>query len=161
MRCEEVRKTLLEGWSQELEEPARTHLSTCTECRLYARDLGLLRGGFQALAQEPVPEPSWGFSQRLLRRLEEGADAQNVAEEFFERVGRRVVYVAGMLALVLLLVLGVAPSGPLQTASAGELYSAQAEAVETGNNSLFTDEPAEVFSTEAGISENGGAEQKK
>ena len=125
MRCEEVRKSLLEGWSQDVEEPARTHLSACKECRLYARDLGLLRGGFQALAQELVPEPSWGFAERLLRRLEEGADTPNLAEEFFERVGRRVVYVAGTLALVLILVLAVPSSGPLRGPTAAELYWTQ------------------------------------
>ena len=112
MRCQKVRKMLLEGWSQDLQESTRKHLSGCPECRLYARDLGLVRGGFLALAQEPVPEPSWGFTKRLLRRLEEGADTQTFVEQFFERVGRRVVYVAGKLALLLLLVLAVPSSGP-------------------------------------------------
>ncbi len=143
MRCEEVRKTLLEGWLQDLAEPARTHLSGCPECRLYARDLGLLRGGFLALAREPVPEPSWGFAERLLRRLDESAATQTFAEEFFERVGRRVVYVAGTLALLLLLVLAVPSSGPLRDATAAELYWAQSDVASVGNDAGFSDESLE------------------
>lgn len=140
MRCEEVRQTLLEDWSQDVTESTRTHLSGCPECRLYARDLGFLRGGFLALASEPAPEPSWGFAERLLRRLEVGAATQTVAEEFFERVGRRVVYAAGTLALMLILVLAVPSSGPLRDATAAELYWAQSDVASVGNDAGFSDE---------------------
>ena len=134
MRCQKVRKTLLESWSQDLEESTRTHLSGCPECRLYAHDLGLLRGGFLALAHEPVPEPSWGFAERLLRRMEKAADTQTFAEEFFERVGRRVVYVAGTLALLLLLVLALPSAGPLRGPTAAELYWAQSDVASMEND---------------------------
>lgn len=140
MRCEEVRQTLLEDWSQDVTESTRTHLSGCPECRLYARDLGLLRGGFLALAHEPVPEPSWGFAERLLRRLDESAATQTFAEEFFERVGRRVVYAAGTLALLFLLVLAVPSSGPLRDSTAAELYWAQSDVASMGNDVGFNEE---------------------
>ncbi len=162
MRCKELRKMLLEGWSQELPESSRAHLSGCVECRRYARDLGLVRGGFLALAQEPVPEPSWGFTERLLRRLDEAPDKANLTEEFLERVGRRVVYVAGMLALMLLLVLAVPSSGPLRGPTAAELDWGQSEVASMGNDVDFSDESLD--SSEAvqmpPPAENPGAENK-
>ena len=160
MRCEEVRNTLLEAWPEEGAEIVRTHLAACPACRLYARDLALMRAGFEALAQEPAPKPSWGFTERLLRRLEAAPETAGFAEEFFERVGRRVVYAAGLLALMLLLGLALPSSGPLRGPTAGELYAAQVEATAAGNNSMFADEPAEVFGVQTGLSENGGIEKK-
>ncbi|MFB3924008.1 MAG: anti-sigma factor [Terriglobia bacterium] len=143
MRCEELRKTLLDDWSKPLEESARDHLSSCEACRVYAGDLGLLRDGFAALAGEPVPEPSWGFTERLLRRMDQAAAAPNFAEEFFERVGRRVVYVAGMLALVLVLVLALPSSGPLRGPTSAELYWAQADAGTAESDTMLTYESAD------------------
>jgi anti-sigma factor RsiW len=156
MRCEEVRNRLVEVWPQEAPEPVRGHLATCAKCRLYARDWERVRAGFAALAAEPAPEPSWGFKERVLRRLEEAPDTVGFAEEFFERAGRRVVYAAGVLALMLLLVMAVPSSGPLRGPTAAELYAAEVEAA-GGTNSLYA---AEVFDVPAAIPENGDIEPK-
>ena len=161
MQCKDVRRSLLEGWPQDTPESIRSHLSACPECSICARDWGLLRAGFQALASEPTPEPSWGFTARLLRRLEEVPGQAAFTEGFLERVGRRVVYAAGVLALMLLLVLALPSSGPLRGPTAAELYSAQTESATVGNNSLFADEPAEGFEVQPGTSENGGIEKKQ
>ena len=65
------------------------------------------------------------------------------AEEFFERVGRRVVYVAGTLALMLILVLAVPSSGPLRGPTAAELYWTQSDVASVGSDASFGDESLE------------------
>jgi anti-sigma factor RsiW len=138
MRCEEMRRMILEDWPEEVPAAVREHVAGCAECRAYVRDFGALRVGFRALAAEPVPEPSWGFATRVLRRLEETRD--EVSVEFLERAGRRVVYATCVLALTLLLALALPSSGPLRGPTTAELYLAQAEEVTAGSIPIFTGE---------------------
>jgi anti-sigma factor RsiW len=159
MRCEEVRKIFAEDWPEETPAAVREHLAGCPACDGLARDHRLVRAGFHALAAEPAPEPSWGFSTRLLRRLEE-SPAQEGAE-FLERVGRRVVYATFVLALTLLLALALPSSGPLRGPATAELYLAQSEIVTGGNDPIFAGELPENNGATLVAPENGGAGKKQ
>ena len=140
MRCEEVREVVEEAKAKEFSARLQEHLAGCAACEAYARDWRLLRTGFRALAVEPVPEPSWGFTTRLLRRLEQVTEPSRGAEEFLERVGRRVVYGTFLLALMLLLALVLPSSGPLRGPGLAEVYRAQSEVAMMESDPLFASE---------------------
>jgi anti-sigma factor RsiW len=161
MRCEEVRKIIAEDWPEEAPAAVREHLAGCPACDALARDDRLVRAGFHALAAEPAPEPSWGFSTRLLRRLQE-SPAQEGAE-FLERVGRRVVYATFLLALTLLLALALPSSGPLRGPTTADLYLAQSESevVTAGNDPILTGEFPENNGAVPATPGNGGAGKKQ
>ena len=159
MRCEEVRKIIAEDWPEETPAAVREHLAGCPVCDSLARDHRLVRAGFHALAAEPAPEPSWGFSTRLLRRLQESPEREGA--EFLERVGRRVVYATFLLALTLLLALALPSSGPLRGPTTAELYLAQSEVVIAGNDPVFTGEFPENNGATPVAPGNGGAGEKQ
>jgi hypothetical protein len=140
MGCDEVRNTILEGWDGEVAGSAREHLAGCAACQAFARRHRLLRAGFGALAAEPPREPSWGFATRVMRRLEEAAVQRSVAEEFLERVGRRVVYVTCVLALMLVLALTLPATGPVRGPAAPDLNLPQPEMATLGNDPVLTGE---------------------
>jgi hypothetical protein len=133
MHCEDVREAIVDG---ELHEGARQHLTVCADCRSLARDREILKAGWETLAKEAAPEPSWGFAARVLRRLDESAAEEM---EFFERVGRRVVYAASVVAAVVLMALALPGSGPLRGTASAELSLASA-ATSTTAAVLFTGE---------------------
>lgn len=160
MDCENARRTVLDKW-EDVPAPVREHLAHCSACAAYIREASLLRLGFQALADEPVPEASWGFTERVLRRLDESARQAILAQEFFEAVGRRVVYAAGLLAFLLLLVLALPSSGPLRGPTTAELYMAQSEVSAVGSNPVFGDEPVEASGVLPRAPANGGGEKKQ
>jgi hypothetical protein len=114
MRCDEVRMMLGEVKGGELSDPVRRHLDGCRECTAWWREWRLVSAGFQALAAEPVPEPSWGFATRVVRRLEEGAETGWGVADFWERAGRRVVWATLVLTLTAILALVVPSSGPVR-----------------------------------------------
>jgi hypothetical protein len=161
MRCEEVRKIIAEDWPEETPAAVREHLAGCPVCDGLARDHRLVRAGFHALAAEPAPEPSWGFSTRLLRRLQESPEREGA--EFLERVGRRVVYASFVLALTLLLALALPSSGPLRGPTTAELYLAQSESevVTAGNDPILTGEFPENNGAVPVAPGNGGAGKKQ
>jgi hypothetical protein len=141
MRCEDARIILIESEGGERPVAFREHMAVCPSCQAYANDLESLQAGFRALAAQSVPEPSWGFAARLVRRLndlEEGGRAV----DFLEQVGRRVVYAAGLLTLLLLLALVLPASGPLRGPTTSELYWAQAD---TGTLTSYTILPDEAL----------------
>ncbi len=122
MRCRKVQDILLFGGE---DARAAQHLNRCPNCQSFARDLEDLGRGFRALATVPLPEPSWGFVARVLRRLQELSAEQRMASNFFEVVGRRVVYAASILAIVVLMALALPSSGPLRSPVSAELVPAQ------------------------------------
>lgn len=142
MRCEEVHK-ILEDWPEEISAPVREHLAGCPGCGALAREYGLVRVGLRTLAAEPVPEPSWGFAVRVLRRLEESPVPEGA--EFLERVGRRVVYASFLLALTLLLALALPSSGPLRGPTAADFYLAQQESVTLAGDPILTGQLSENY----------------
>ena len=125
MRCREIQESLLAG---EIDTGVDEHLRGCASCRTFGHELELLRGGFRALAAEPAPDPSWGFASRVVRRLQE----HPAGEEFLERIGRRVVYAASLLAIVLLMALALPSSGPFRGPTSAEIAAARMDQGETG-----------------------------
>ena len=129
MRCEDVRTILEEGPTAEFSPPVREHLKVCRACAVYARDWRLVAAGLHELSREPVPEASWGFAARVVRRIEEATATLRPRPEFVEQVGRRFVYATLMLTLVLLLGLLLPSSGPLRSPAATEYYLVRPETV--------------------------------
>jgi anti-sigma factor RsiW len=138
MRCEKIREVVERHTAQEVPAAVREHLAACPACGAYARDWRLVRGGLRALAGEPVPEASLGFRARLVRRLEEARETGSVADEFVERVGRRVVFATLLLALTVLLALVLPSAGPVRgAAAAADLFPAQSEIALAENDPIF------------------------
>jgi hypothetical protein len=129
MRCEEVRTILEDVPSGELPSPVREHLGVCRRCAAYARDWRLVSAGLLELSREPVPEASWGFTARVVRRIEEAMAIRQRRPESAERVGRRFVYATLMLTLVFLLGLLLPSSGPLRSPAADDYYLVRPEVV--------------------------------
>ncbi len=94
--------------------------------------------GFRLLAQDAVPEPSWGFSERVARRLNESAQAERGAADLIERAGRRVVWATLALTLTAVLALVVPSSGPVRAATEPEYLVAQ-PATASGQNYEIVD----------------------
>jgi hypothetical protein len=158
MRCEEVHRILLEDWPEEISATVREHLAGCPACGALARECGLVRAGFRALAAEPVPGPSWGFAARVLRRLEESPAPEGL--EFLERAGRRVVYASFALALTLLLALVLPSSGPLRGPTVADFYLAQQESVTIASDPILTGELAENDAFVRAEAANGRVQHK-
>lgn len=160
MRCKEVQESLAETGAMTLTAPGREHLERCSVCQAYARDWGLLRSGFRALAAEQVAEASLGFAARVARRIEEAARRGNAEAEFLERVGRRVVYVTSVLALVAILALALPSSGPVRSPASADLLLAQSEVVATESNPIFAEEASDNPSLPQAETKTGGEREK-
>ncbi|MGH9432161.1 MAG: hypothetical protein ACRD3T_11520 [Terriglobia bacterium] len=130
MQCDQVRQALEEG-GEAYPVPVMDHLRQCPGCAVYERDWRWVRAGMLALARETAPQPSLGFSTRLVRRLEEGFLPLRLGGEFFETAGRRVVYFTLLLATVLLLAMALPSSGPLRGRPAADVSWPQPEVVAT------------------------------
>lgn len=128
MRCKNAQDILISGGA---DARVTEHLQVCPVCRGFARDYENLQEGWHALAAHPAPEPSWGFAQRVLSRLEELPARAGAEENFFERVGRRVVYATGVLAFILLIALALPSSGPLRGPMPTEVFVAQSDRLVT------------------------------
>lgn len=139
MRCDDVQVMVEEASAIEtMPASAREHLAECSACRAYVREWRLLRAGFQALAEEPVPEPSWGFVARLVRQLEEAVSSRRAGSELIERVGRRFVYGTFVLAVAMLIALALPASGPWRAPASEEAYLVQPEVLTSDTDPLLT-----------------------
>ncbi len=139
MRCDDFRVMLEETRPDAMPELVRAHLEKCPECRSYAEDWGRVSEAFHAAAAEPLPEPTFGFANRLLRRLASSPGAERAAREFVERVGRRVAFATMLLAMLPLLALGLPTSGPVREPASAELM-AQADQASSPNGIVFADD---------------------
>lgn len=139
MRCKNAQDILISGGT---DARVTEHLQVCPVCQGFARDYENLQEGWHALAARPAPEPSWGFAQRVLRRLEERPAGAGAEENFFERVGRRVVYAASFLALILLIALALPSSGPLRSPMPTEVIVSQSDRLNAAEP-VFTDDTAD------------------
>jgi hypothetical protein len=124
MDCKMIRDLVSESWEGEPSPEAREHVSNCVACQGFLRDARLVRAGFRALAEEPVPAASLGFASRLTRRLQEW-EAKGARSDFFEAVGRRFVYATLALTLALLLSLVLPTSGPVRGVAGTEFLGLQ------------------------------------
>lgn len=131
MRCEEVRDKLWEARNDNLADPVKQHLAVCAGCRTYAGDASMARAGLRLLGEEAEPEPSWGFSSRVLRRLVEERTRGFASPEFLERAGRRVIMATLVLVFTLLLAMILPSSGPVRRQPASVAYWPQAETAST------------------------------
>ena len=130
MRCNEVQELIFGG---SLTAPAQSHLDACPQCRALAREAESLDAGFALLAQDAVPEPSWGFASRVLRGLGE-APARML--EPLEIIGRRAVLAAGALAMTVMMALALSSSGPLRGERTGTFALSSVESTETAETLL-------------------------
>ena len=126
MDCKEIRDLVSDLGAGELSPEAREHVSKCAGCGEVLRDARLVHAGFRALAEEAVPEASFGFASRLVRRLEEWEE-KGARSEFFETVGRRFVYATLALTLALLLSLVLPTSGPVRGVAGADFLGLQAD----------------------------------
>jgi hypothetical protein len=124
MDCKAMRDLVNDYRGGELSVEAREHLSECAGCGGYLRDARLVHAGFRALAEEAVPEASFGFASRLVRRLQEWQE-KGARREFFETVGRRFVYATLALTLALLLSLVLPTSGPVRGIAGADFLGLQ------------------------------------
>lgn len=125
MRCEDVRKTVLEC-RHEVPGEIGSHLELCPSCAAEVRNYRTIRLGFRMLAEEPTPEASAGFAQRLIRKLEEVRETGWARENFWELAGRRAVYATLLVTLLAILALVVPSHGPLrQPARVSDVYPAE------------------------------------
>lgn len=126
MDCKDIRDLVSDLGAGALSPEAREHVSKCVGCGGVLRDARLVHAGFRALAEEAVPEASFGFASRLVRRLEEWKE-KGSRSEFFETVGRRFVYATLALTLALLLGLVLPTSGPVRGVAGADFLGMQAE----------------------------------
>ena len=133
MRCDAVRQIVEEGLNR---PPAVVaHLESCSGCKEYLRTWETLRGGLIALRAEDPPEPSIGFTTRVMRRLEN--NPLDLGQQFIDQIGRRVVYATLMVALMLLLVLLLPPSGPYRSSGVSESVLVQAQVATLSNEQIL------------------------
>ncbi|MGH9328638.1 MAG: anti-sigma factor family protein [Terriglobia bacterium] len=126
MRCKRVQEMLGELKRADFPQAAREHLEGCAACQSYVRQWSVVAAGMTMLSREPVPEPSLGFSARIVRRLEAAA-ARFAPPEFLERAGRRVVLATLILVCALLLAMILPSSGPVRHPPNVESYWQQPE----------------------------------
>lgn len=128
MRCKDIQEMAwAQGPADELQAPVFEHIKHCGACRSYVKDLAALRAGFGSLARDAAPDPSWGFSERVLRRWRETGAGRT--PEFLENAGRRVILAALVLVFTLLLAMIVPSSGPVRHEPTMESYWSRSEAV--------------------------------
>ncbi|HLI34289.1 MAG TPA: hypothetical protein VKW70_04525 [Terriglobia bacterium] len=137
MRCGRIQKLLEEKGEAGLSPTDRQHVEACPDCRLYARDWSMLAQGLKFIAQEPAPEPSWGFSARLLRRLNEEGGSGILHPEFYENAGRRVIFATLVLVFTLLLAMALPASGPVRHKPNVDTYWPQPEVLATRNAPVY------------------------
>ncbi len=113
MHCEDARKMVLE-YRHEVPLELRNHLASCPLCAADLRNYRTLQLGFRVLAEEPIPETSVGFAQRLLRKLDDAMENTWTRENFWELAGRRAVYATLLFTLMAILALVVPSRGPLR-----------------------------------------------
>lgn len=135
MRCEAVRQIVEEGLSR---PPAvGVHIKSCSACREYVRQWEMIRAGLVALRGEQPPEPSIGFTTRVMRRLETSPAELPFGQQFIDQIGRRVVYATLMVAVMLFLILALPSSGPLRSTGISESILVQTQVATLSNEQVL------------------------
>jgi len=129
MRCDAVRQIVEENMTK---TPAvQAHVDSCSACKEYLRKWAALRASLIALRAEETPEPSIGFTTRLMRRLESAPAEFPLGYQFMDQIAKRVVYATLMVALMLALLLTLPPSGPIRSSGISESVLVQNQEVAT------------------------------
>jgi anti-sigma factor RsiW len=135
MRCEAVRQVVEDGLNR---PPAvEVHVKSCSACREYVRQWEMIRAGLVALRGEEPPEPSIGFTTRVMRRLENGSAELPFGQQFIDQIGRQVVYATLMVAVMLFLILALPSSGPLRSTGISESILVQAQVATLSNEPVL------------------------
>ena len=133
MRCDAVRQIVEDGMDR---PPAvAAHLESCSGCKEYLRKWETLRAALIALRSEESPEPSIGFTTRVMRRLEN--TPADFSQQFIDQIGRRVVYATLMVALMLLLVLLLPSSGPYRSSGISQSVLVQPQVATLSNEQIL------------------------
>lgn len=135
MRCEAVRQIVEDGLKR---LPAvEVHIKSCSACREYVRQWEMIRAGLVELRGEEPPEPSIGFTTRVMRKLENSSAELPFGQQFIDQIGRRVVYATLMVALMLVLILALPSSGPLRSTGISESILVQAQVATLSNEQVL------------------------
>jgi len=135
MRCDAVRQIVEEGMNR---RPAvQVHMTSCSACKEYLRQWEIVQAALVALRGEGPPEPSLGFTTRVMRRLEDTSEELQFGQQFIDQIGRRVVYATLMVALMLLLLLALPSSGPLRSSGVSESILVQAQVATLSNDQIL------------------------
>lgn len=135
MRCDAVRQTVEEGMAR---TPAvQVHLESCAGCKEYLRKWEMLHAGLVAIGGEEPPEPSVGFTTRLMRRLENAPLEFQFGQQLMDQIARRVVYATLMVALMLGLILALPSSGPLRSSGISESVFVQTQVATLANEQII------------------------
>ncbi len=162
MRCDAVRQIVEEGMN--MPPAVAAHVESCSGCKGYLRKWETLRGALIALRAEDPPEPSIGFTTRVMHRLED--NPAELGQQFIDQIGRRVVYATLMVALMLLLVLMLPPSGPYRSSGISESVLVQAQVASLSNEQILGVDGADnseqmVSSPAPATSDNSGGRGTK
>ncbi len=149
MKCDEVRVILEESQERNVPEAAQSHLASCADCAQWWRDWQMLEKGFRLLSMDKGPEPSWGFSERLVRRLGESVENVRAGADLLERAGRRVVWATLALTLTAVLALVVPSSGPVRAATEPEYLLVQPLSASNQNSHVVDLETSEDSAPQA------------
>ena len=135
MRCDAVRLTVEEGLAR---TPAvQVHIESCSGCKEYLRKWEMLQAGMVAMRGEDPPEPSVGFTSRLMRRLENASPEFQFGQQIMDQIARRVVYATLMVALMVGLILALPSSGPLRSSGISDSVFVQAQGATVTNEQIL------------------------
>ena len=135
MRCDAVRQIVEEGMDR---PPAvAAHLESCSGCKEYLRKWETVHTGLVAIRGEEPPEPTIGFTTRLIRRLENAPAEFPFGQQFIDQIGRRAVYATLMVALMLALILALPSSGPLRSSGISESVLVQTQVATLSNEQVL------------------------
>jgi anti-sigma factor RsiW len=157
MRCDAVRQIVEEGMTR---TPAvEAHVESCPGCKEYLGKWETLRTALVALRAEEPPEPMFGFTARLMRRLENAPAEYPFGQQLIDQIARRVVYATLMVAFMLGLLLALPSSGPLRSSGISESILVQNQVARLANEQVLgvdgvdtgdpDDLPASADNTEA------------
>ncbi|HKT12082.1 MAG TPA: hypothetical protein VJW77_09695 [Terriglobia bacterium] len=135
MRCDAVRQIVEEGMAR---TPAvQVHIESCSDCKEYLSKWEMLHAGLAAMREDEPPEPSVGFTSRLMRRLENAPSEFQFGQQLIDQIGRRVVYATLMVALMLGLILALPPSGPLRSSGISQSVFVQTQMATLANEQIM------------------------
>jgi hypothetical protein len=125
MRCDAVRQIVEEGVT--MTPAVQVHVESCSGCKEYLRKWETVHAGLVAIRGEAPPEPTIGFTARLMRRLENAPAEFPFGQQFIDQIGRRAVYATLMVVLMLALILALPSSGPLRSSGISESVLVQTQ----------------------------------
>ena len=135
MRCDAVRQTVEEGMAGT--PTVQAHVESCSSCKEYLRKWDTLRTGMVAIRGEEPPEPSIGFTTRLMRRLENAPSELQFGQQLIDQIARRVVYATLMVAVMLGLILALPSSGPFRSSGMSESVFVQTQTASLANEQVL------------------------